>query len=131
MFPLALLKERVRVSVHVSDKMLQKKMKAIISFWLILLCAPLFCFAQQTMPKHYSQEEMQEMLDAFMKHELHTMHVPGAVVLIIQDGQIAFVKGYGVANLEDRSRMVPTKTYFRMGSITKLVTTTAILQLVE
>jgi len=54
----------------------------------------------------------------------------GAAVLAAQDGKILFKKGYGYANLEHHVPITP-ETKFRIGSITKQFTATAILKLQE
>jgi CubicO group peptidase (beta-lactamase class C family) len=57
-----------------------------------------------------------------------TNNSPGAAVIVIHHGKILHKKGYGLANLE---LDVPntSQTKFRIGSITKIFTSTAILQL--
>lgn len=56
--------------------------------------------------------------------------VTGASVAISVDGTIKFQKGFGFADLENK---VPAKleTVFRLASISKVVTATAVMQLVE
>lgn len=51
-------------------------------------------------------------------------------VLIAKEGKILFSKGYGLANEEVKSANTP-QTVFRLGSITKIFTAIAILQLQE
>lgn len=53
---------------------------------------------------------------------------PGAAVLVAQNGKIIYQKGFGFANLEHRVP-VTTETKFRIGSITKQFTASAILKL--
>mgnify|MGYP001322587564 CR=1 FL=1 len=55
---------------------------------------------------------------------------PGAAVLIAQDGEILYQKGFGYANLENQIPITP-QTKFRIGSITKQFTASAILKLQE
>jgi len=55
---------------------------------------------------------------------------PGASVLICKDGKIVFSKSFGYANLEEK-KSVETKTNFRLASVTKQFTSTAILILVQ
>ena len=62
---------------------------------------------------------------------MENSHTPGAVVVIVKDGDVFFAKGYGYADLESRSPVDPAKTLFRPGSISKLFTWTAVMQLVE
>ena len=56
--------------------------------------------------------------------------IPGASVALVEDGQITFTKGYGLA---DVARRVPATadTPFRAGSIAKSVTAIALMTLVE
>ncbi len=56
--------------------------------------------------------------------------IPGASVVLVEDGQITFAKGYGLADVAGR---VPATadTPFRAGSISKSVTAVALMTLVE
>jgi CubicO group peptidase (beta-lactamase class C family) len=47
------------------------------------------------------------------------------------DGQVLFQKGYGYADVEEKKPVLPDQTLFRPGSISKLFTATAVMQLVE
>ena len=55
----------------------------------------------------------------------------GAVVSFVQDGKIAFSKGYGYADYKAGTPVDPAATTFRIGSITKTFTATAIAQLID
>ena len=55
---------------------------------------------------------------------------PGASVMIIRDGQAPDVRSYGVADMETGALVSPA-TNFRLASVTKQFTATAILMLVE
>lgn len=54
---------------------------------------------------------------------------PGASVLVIKDGRTAFIKGYGGADIE-RGVAVTPATDFRLASLTKQFTATAVMLLV-
>jgi CubicO group peptidase (beta-lactamase class C family) len=56
--------------------------------------------------------------------------VPGAAVLVMHKGRVAFSRGYGVADLETKGP-VTDRTNFRLASLTKAFTAVAILRLVE
>jgi CubicO group peptidase (beta-lactamase class C family) len=55
---------------------------------------------------------------------------PGASVMIIQHGKIALAKGYGLANLEERTPC-GTNTNFRLASVTKQFTAMSVLILAD
>jgi CubicO group peptidase (beta-lactamase class C family) len=59
------------------------------------------------------------------------LHAPGAAFVLVKDGEIVLSKGYGYANIEDGTEVDPETTVFRVGSISKLFTATAIMQLHE
>ena len=70
-------------------------------------------------------------LDGYMPYALHTGDIPGAVVVVVKDGQILTARGFGYADVDKRTPVDPNKTMFRPGSVSKLVTWTAVMQLVE
>jgi CubicO group peptidase (beta-lactamase class C family) len=75
--------------------------------------------------------EMEAFLDDLLQREMEEQHIAGAAVAIVKDGGLFFAKGYGYANLEKSIPVDPEKTNFRIGSVTKLFTWTAVMQLVE
>ena len=75
--------------------------------------------------------EIEAFLDELMQEEMEEHHIAGAVVSVVKDGRLFFAKGYGYANLEEGIPVDPEQTGFRIGSVTKLFTWTAVMQLVE
>ena len=55
---------------------------------------------------------------------------PGAVVALVQGDRLLLVRGFGVADLSTRAPVTPD-TVFRVGSLSKPFTATAIMQLAE
>src|SRR5690606_19380198 len=55
---------------------------------------------------------------------------PGAAVLVVQNDKVLLRKGYGIAEINRKVPVTPDMV-FRIGSITKQFTSTAILKLVE
>jgi CubicO group peptidase (beta-lactamase class C family) len=76
-------------------------------------------------------QELEAFLDPFFAKNMTEQHIPGAVFVLVKDGKIFFSKGYGYADLENKIPVVPDKTLFRVGSLSKLLTTTAVMQLAE
>ncbi|NEQ09842.1 MAG: beta-lactamase family protein, partial [Moorea sp. SIO4E2] len=76
-------------------------------------------------------QDIEKFSDDFFVNQMAENHIPGAVFTLVKDDKILFSKGYGYANLEDKIPVIPNKTLFRVGSVSKLVTSTAVMQLVE
>ena len=70
-------------------------------------------------------------LDGFMPAALARGEIAGAVVVIVKDGQILTERGYGVSDVATGAPVDPKVTGFRPGSVSKLFTWTAVMQLVE
>ncbi|HEX2225149.1 MAG TPA: serine hydrolase domain-containing protein [Thermoanaerobaculia bacterium] len=68
-------------------------------------------------------------IDAILK-DYGRADAPGASVLVAQDGKILYRKAFGLADLEARTP-ITTATNFRLASVTKPFTATAVLLLAE
>jgi CubicO group peptidase (beta-lactamase class C family) len=76
-------------------------------------------------------EDLAAFLDGFMPLQLHRENIAGAVVLVVKDGQVLYEQGYGYADVAKKTPVSPSQTLFRPGSVSKLFTWTAVMQLVE
>jgi CubicO group peptidase (beta-lactamase class C family) len=63
--------------------------------------------------------------------QLTRLKIAGAVVVVVKNGSTLFARGYGYADVESRRPMTADKTLVRPGSISKLFTGIAVMQLVE
>jgi len=77
-----------------------------------------------------TREDAEAWLDGFLPYALANGDIAGAVVVVVKDGSILLQKGYGYADLETRAPVDPDATLFRPGSVSKLFTWTAVMQLV-
>jgi CubicO group peptidase (beta-lactamase class C family) len=57
--------------------------------------------------------------------------IPGAVVAVVQGDETLYLRGFGRADLAGSEPVPAQKMLFRAGSISKLLTWTAVMQLVE
>lgn len=85
--------------------------------------------SQQQIP--IESKEVEVFLDRYFTQQMAKLHVPGAAIAIVKDGKTLLTKGYGYADLEQKIPVTPEKTLFRVGSVSKLFTTTAVMQLVD
>ena len=78
-----------------------------------------------------TKADFETFLDALIPSQLQNRNIAGGVVSVVKDGQVLFQKGYGYADFEAKKPVLPGETLFRPGSISKLFTATAVMQLVE
>ncbi len=78
-----------------------------------------------------TKEDVGAWLDGYMPYALARGEVAGAVVVVVKDGQVLFQKGYGYADVAAHKPVDPETTLFRPGSVSKLYTWTAVMQLQE
>jgi CubicO group peptidase (beta-lactamase class C family) len=76
-------------------------------------------------------KELESFLDKFIIEKMEEYHIPGLVFVLVKDDEIFFTKGYGYADLDKKIPVKPDETLFRVGSVSKLFTATAAMQLYE
>jgi CubicO group peptidase (beta-lactamase class C family) len=103
---------------------------AVTAAVLLLACAR-SGFAADTGPSVNDAKDLEAFADQFFQEKLAERHVPGAVFVVVKDGRIVFAKGFGYAERERQTPVIPDKTTFRVASVSKLFTATAVMQLVE
>jgi CubicO group peptidase (beta-lactamase class C family) len=76
-------------------------------------------------------QDLNAWLDGYLPYALHTGDIAGAVVAVVKDGQILAERGFGYSDVANHTPVDPQLTLFRPGSVSKLITWTAVMQLVE
>ncbi len=82
-------------------------------------------------PHELTAEDANAWLDGYMPYALKTGDIAGAVVAIVKDGSVVTERGYGFSDENKRTPVDPKLTLFRPGSVSKLITWTAVMQQVE
>ena len=82
--------------------------------------------AQQADPT--TLDQLAPEIDALFARYQADQHVPGLVYGVVKDGKLAYVKGVGVQNIDDRRPVTPD-SLFRIASMTKAFTALSILKL--
>lgn len=102
--------------------------KCIISLLALAFCI-LVCNAQaiESSGPYPLDDFADSYISKYIEHEQHT----SVALAIVKDGEIVFSKGYGKANLEENTGVSARESIFRIGSISKSFTCTAVLQLWE
>ncbi len=102
---------------------------------VLLLVAMLFagCAASPPLPAEPvgrgDTAGVQRQLRAFIENELSAHDVAGLSIALVDDQRIVWAEGFGWADVAARQPALPT-TLYRVGSISKLFTDTAAMQLV-
>lgn len=98
---------------------------------LALLLFVFFASPLATQQPSYGQlERSYGELERVVLAELEETKTPGAVVAIVQGDGIIYQKGFGVSNVET-GQPVASDMLFRIGSMTKMYTATALVSLAE
>nr|WP_260866344.1 serine hydrolase [Paenibacillus xylanexedens] len=82
-------------------------------------------------PVTLNTESATAFLDEFFASPETKPHYVGASVVVVKDGQVLTEKGYGYADLEQKTPVDPKNTAFRVASVSKTFTAAAVMQLVE
>jgi CubicO group peptidase (beta-lactamase class C family) len=75
--------------------------------------------------------DLAPFVDSVMTAEMAREKIPGAGFVFVQDGRVVMSRGYGLANVATRRSSSPESTIWRIGSISKVVTATAVMTLVD
>lgn len=82
-----------------------------------------------------TRADVDAWLDGLVPTALQREALAGAVVTVVADGEIVTERGFGAADLGEGDRppalVDPARTLFRVGSVSKLVTATAVMQQVQ
>lgn len=76
-------------------------------------------------------QDLETFLDGIVPLQLEREDIAGATIAVVKDGKLLFAKGYGYADDERKKPVSAEETLFRPGSVSKLFTWTAVMQLVE
>ena len=78
-----------------------------------------------------TQADLTAFFDGLVPLQIERDDIAGAVIAVVHDGKVIFAKGYGYSDVKDKKPVSADGTLFRVGSISKLFTWTAVMQLVE
>jgi len=95
---------------------------------LLLLASPVVASASDFVSQHPKVADAITLLDLWIDEQLAYQQLPGLALGVVYDQQLIWAKGYGFSDLEQQTAVSPS-TLFRIGSVTKVFTATAILQL--
>jgi len=81
--------------------------------------------------RELSKADVDTWLDGYMPYALERGDAAGAVVVVVKDGQVLTQRGFGYADVAKRQPVDPETTLFKQASVSKTITWTAVMQMVE
>jgi len=104
-------------------------MHTLLVFIFSLLVMPGFVLSQSQFCINHPEVAAQiELFETWIQSKIDYENLPGLTVAIVHDQEMIYARGFGFADVKTKSPMTPG-TIFRIASITKVFTSTAIMQL--
>jgi CubicO group peptidase (beta-lactamase class C family) len=102
---------------------------ALVLLLAAVTSSAVFAESQLSAPPGFSQEGLARVSD-YLRNEVATGKIPGAVLLIQQHGQPVLLESFGVRNPDSQRPMTPD-AIFRLYSMSKAITSVAAMILVD
>jgi CubicO group peptidase (beta-lactamase class C family) len=100
-------------------------------FFLLILLLFIVANAKAADTSRITAADLDAFLEGVMPLQLEREDIAGAVITVVKDGEVIFKQGYGYSDVKNKKPVSPDLTLFRPGSVSKLFTWTALMQLVE
>jgi len=108
-----------------------RKLLSILLIFISLLIPTLTAYgAEPTTPSGIPLSELEGRIDEMVADALHRT-APGVAIVVFNDGEIIFSRGYGYVDLQGTMPIDPATTIFEYGSVSKMNVWIAVMQLVE
>lgn len=119
--------------IQMTNYMYRLSLQFLLAIGLtFVLCLESLAAVQQDQLSHDAQADLVDKTISPMITKLMSEgNVPGLAIAIVKDGKVLFKRGYGVADVTAQTPVNPDTSLFHIGSVTKLFTATAAMQLHE
>lgn len=104
-----------------NTKKVSKMKKVILAFLLLMMLAP-------PLSANAVSNNQTKLIKEFMDQSIEEYNIPGVSLAVIQDGELFFQENWGI---QSDGTPVTEDTLFTLGSISKPLTSLAIMKLVE
>lgn len=121
----------LEAAVYVAPRLLLSLRKRSAVGALLLCCCGTAIRADAQGLAPGTIETLPAFFDATVPKLMQERHVAGTAVIVVNEGRVVFARGYGNARLDSDISVEPSRTLFRIGSVTKLFTAIAAIQLAE
>lgn len=97
---------------------------------LLAIVVPHAAQAEDSIAPRDPYTDVAEALERWIASEIDAKAIPGLSIALVDDQQIVWARGFGLADPK-RRRPATAETVYRVGSVSKLFTDIAVMQLVE
>lgn len=94
----------------------------------VLLCPIALLASEPPEPLSPAVADALRLLDLWIDEQVAARELPGLSIGVVHGDELVWARGYGLADLESATPATP-QTLYRIGSVTKLFTATAVMQL--
>jgi CubicO group peptidase (beta-lactamase class C family) len=106
------------------------KLKTLLTATLLLASPTVFCSAQEDQDSPTPFDSRFQALREFVMNDIATGKVPSVSIAVAHNGEVVWAEAFGWADKENGIRAAPN-TMYRLASISKPITATAVMRLVD
>ncbi|HDX9653996.1 penicillin-binding protein [Bacillus wiedmannii] len=108
-----------------------QRLVAVGVCFLLFFLGSNYSKAETVEPITLNPKDVEAFTNKVIPEKMKKENAAGVALVVVKDNQILFQKGFGFSDKEKNTPIDPKKTVFRLASISKVFTASAVMQLVE
>nr|WP_255298913.1 beta-lactamase family protein [Bacillus cereus] len=108
-----------------------QRLVAVSICFLLVFLGSNYSKAETVAPITLNPKDVEAFTNKVIPEKMKKENAAGVALVVVKDNQILFQKGFGFSDKEKNTPIDPKKTVFRLASISKVFTASAVMQLVE
>ncbi|MET3294736.1 UNVERIFIED_ORG: CubicO group peptidase (beta-lactamase class C family) [Bacillus proteolyticus] len=108
-----------------------QRLVAVSVCFLLVFLGSNYSKAETVAPIILNPKDVEAFTNKVILEKMKKENAAGVALVVVKDNQILFQKGFGFSDKEKNTPIDPKKTVFRLASISKVFTASAVMQLVE
>ncbi|WP_309242214.1 serine hydrolase [Bacillus cereus group sp. BfR-BA-01319] len=108
-----------------------QRLVAVSVCFLLVFLGSNYSKAETVAPIPLNSKDVEAFTNKVIPEKMKKENAAGVALVVVKDNQILFQKGFGFSDKEKNTPIDPKKTVFRLASISKVFTASAVMQLVE